>query len=173
MAKFPEEKKDISPPFYNVQMDIVYGFQGRPFTKARSRCKLYALVIVCINTSATNILCLESISTQEVMNAILRHSSRYGLPSNIFVDNGSQLQALEHARFSLLDLDLQLWDAKGVRVMVTRPKSHADNGKVEARVRLLRDMVNKEKFSSVPALTQLQLETVFSLIANAMNNIPL
>ena len=130
MAKFPDEKKDISPPFFNVQMDIVYGFQGRPFTKARSRCKLYALVIVCINTSATNILCLESISTQEVMNAILRHSSRYGLPSNIFVDNGSQLQALEHARFSLLDLDLQLWDAKGVRVMVTRPKSHADNGKV-------------------------------------------
>ena len=173
MSQFPAEKSQITPPFYNIQMDIVYGFQGRPFTKARTRCKLYALVIVCINTSATNILCIETISTEEVINALLRHSAHYGLPANVFVDNGSQLLALEYAKFSIRDLDLQLWDAKGVRVLVTRPKAHADNGKCEIRVRLLRDMMKKAELAHFPALTQLQFETVFAMIANDLNNIPL
>ena len=173
MSQFPAEKTQITPPFYNVQMDVVFGFNGRPFTKARTRCKLYALVIVCINTSATSILCIEAISTEEIMNAILRHSARYGLPANVFVDNGSQLIALEHAKFSIRDVDLQLWDAKGVRVLVTRPKAHADNGKCEIRVRLLREMLKKANLAQCPALTQLQFETAFAMIANDLNNIPL
>ena len=171
MSEFPPEKTLITPPFYNVQMDVVYGFSGKPFSNARTKVKLYALCIVCISTSATNILCLENISTQDIVNAILRHSSRYGLPTNVFVDNGSQLIAIKHAEFSIRDLDLQLWDKKGVRVLVSRPKAHEDQGKVEVRVKLLREMVKKANVA--PSLTQLQLETVFAVISNDMNNIPL
>ena len=173
MAQLPREKTVISPPFFNVQADVVFGFQGRPFTRARTTVKLYALVIVCLVTSATSILCLESLTTQEVINAILRHSCRYGLPSSIFVDNGSQLVSLQSAEFSLLDIDLQLWDSKGVRVIVSRPKAHSDRGKVEVRVKLLRNMLKKAKMANIPTLTQLQLETVFCCIANDLNNIPI
>ena len=141
MAQLPKEKLIVAPPFYNIQIDVVYGFSGKPFVGSRATIKLYALVIVCLNTSAVSILCMEAISTQEVINALLRHSSRYGLPANVFVDNGSQLAALQHATFSLRGLDLELWDAKGIRVMLTRPKAHSDNGKVEVRVKLLREML--------------------------------
>ena len=63
------------------------------------------------------------------MNALLRHSAQYGLPVIAFIDNGSQLVVLESATFSIRDLDLR--NAKNIRVVVTRPKAHQDNGKVE------------------------------------------
>ena len=173
MQTQPPQKTMIVPPFYNVQCDIVFGFNGRPFQNSRVKIKLYALILVCINTSATSIWCLESITTQEVINALLRHSSRFGLPANIFVDAGSQLGALKSAQFSVRDVDTYLWDAKGVRIFVTRPKSHSDNGKVECRVKLLRELLRKESFKAVPSLTQLNWETIFSVIANDMNNIPI
>ena len=173
MHDLPREKTVICPPFFNIQADIAYGFVGRPFYKARTNIKLYALVLVCINTNATNILCLENISTQEVTNALLRHSCRYGLPQTIFIDNGSQLISLESAEFSIRDLDLNLWDSKGVHVVVSRPKAHSDRGKVEVRIRLLRELLKKAKFSNFPTLTQLQYETVFAQISNDLNNIPI
>ena len=173
MGNFPKEKSVIAPPFSIVQCDIVYGFLGRPFTHARTKVKLYALILVCINTSATSILCIESLSTQEVINAIIRHSNRYGLPSTMIVDNGTQLAALKSAEFSLRDVNAFLHDSKGINIMVTRPKSHSDNGKCEVRVRLLREMIKKLNLTSLPPLTQLQFETVFSSIANDLNNLPI
>ena len=173
MAKFPKEKLFITPPFYNIMLDIVFGFNGKPFTRARTSVKLYALVIVCLTTSAVSIWCMEALSTQEVINALLCHSSRYGLPCNVFCDNGSQLATLQNAKFTLRDIDTELWDLKGIRVMLTRPKAHQDAGKVEVRVKLLREMLKKAKLANVPSMTQLQLETTFNMIANDLNNIPM
>merc|ERR1712035_65743 len=108
MALHPSQRTTLTPPFYHSQVDIVYGFTARPFIKARTTIHLYALVIVCSLTSAVDILALESLETQEVVLAILRHSSRYGLPATLRVDNGSQLIALQNVQFSIQDLDYAL-----------------------------------------------------------------
>ena len=55
---------------------------------------MYALVIVCIMTGATNILALEGLETVDVIQALERHSSRHGIPAVIFVDNSTQLKTL-------------------------------------------------------------------------------
>ena len=48
-------------------------------------------------TGATHILMLEGLETQHVVQAIERHASRYGVPGELFIDNGT----LEHVyRFS-------------------------------------------------------------------------
>merc|ERR1711973_678726 len=95
----------IAPVFFNVMIDIAYGFTGKPHQESRKRIKVYALVVVCLLTSATNILALEGIETQEVLRALARHSARYGIPAEIFVDSGAQMIALENAQFTMKDLD--------------------------------------------------------------------
>jgi len=154
-------------------MDIAYGFKGRPFQKARTTIKVYALVFVCLLTSATNILALESIETQEVAGAVLRHSSRYGVPAEIFVDSGTQLVALKSLKFSIRNLDARLYDAVGIRVSVSTPKAHQEQGRVERKIRSLREMLEKTGASTSTALTPLQWETKFAQISNMLDDIPI
>ena len=83
--------------------------------------KIYALVIVCIMTGATNILALE---TADVIQALERHASRHGIPAVIFVDNGTQLKTLSQAKFSLESADRQVQESMGMRILESNPKSH-------------------------------------------------
>ena len=76
-------------------IDIAYGMAGRAYKKSRTRTKVYALVFCCILSGATNTLPLEGIETSDVVQAIERQSSRHGVPSELYVDNGSQLKTLE------------------------------------------------------------------------------
>ena len=94
MAHHAQERALVAPPFYAIQLDIAYGFSAVPWKKARNKVTLYALVVVCVLTSATSILSLEGISTEDIVAALERHSSRYGVPGIIFTDNGTQLAAL-------------------------------------------------------------------------------
>ena len=77
MAKHNFARTMIAPCFYNSMCDIAYGFRAKPYQNSRKTYKIYALIVVCMLTSATNILVLESIETQEVVAAIERHSARY------------------------------------------------------------------------------------------------
>ena len=70
-------------------MDIAFNFSGKTHKKSRVSVKIYALVIVCIMTGATNILALEGLETADVVQALERHGSRHGIPAVIFVDNGT------------------------------------------------------------------------------------
>jgi hypothetical protein len=90
MSKHHASRTMLAPVFYNCQMDVVFGFKGQSFKRSRSVLKVYALVIVCLMSSATSILAMEGMETQDVILAIERHSSRYGVPAEIFVDNERQ-----------------------------------------------------------------------------------
>ena len=70
-------------------IDIAFGFSGQPFKRSRTKLKLYALVFVCILTGTTKILVLEGLETQDVVQSIERHASRYGVPRELFIDNGT------------------------------------------------------------------------------------
>ena len=129
----------IAPPFYNVMIDIAYGFQGQPFKNARKKVNVYALVIVCLLTGATSIIALEGIETQDVVLAIEKHSYLHGIPAEAFIDNGTQLKALQHASFSIQAIDTQLQDSLGLRVSVSNAKSHEERGRVERRIGLIRE----------------------------------
>ena len=80
MAEHPESQTILAPPFYHAMMDIAFNFSGKTHKKSRIFVKIYALVIVCIMTGATNILALEGLETVEVVQALERHASRHGIP---------------------------------------------------------------------------------------------
>lgn len=173
MANHGPSRTILAPPFHSVQMDIAYKFRARAWKNARQQFDIYALVIVCLLTSATSILVLEGLQTQDIIQALERHSSRFGIPSNVYVDNGSQLVALQNAKLQLRDVDLVLHDNLGLSVKVSAPKSHEERGRVEAKIKVIRSMLNKLSIKCTDAVTTISWETIFAKIANEIDNIPI
>ena len=173
MQKHDFPRTMIAPPFYNSMIDIAYGFQGQSFKNARKRFDVYALVVVCLLTGATSIMALEGLETQDVVQALERHSSRHGVPAEIFIDNGTQLKAMEHAEFSVSDINAQTYDKLGLKISVSNAKAHEERGRVERRIGLLRAMLERMILGSHTAQTALQWETLFAKVANTIDDLPL
>ena len=173
MAQHPSSRTIIAPPFFNMMIDIAFGFKGQTFKKSRSTLKFYALVVVCILTGATNILLLEGLQTQDVVQALERHSSRHGIPSEVFVDNGTQLMALKDVEFSIRDIDCQLYRSMGIRVHDSTAKSHEERGRVERKIRSVRELLEKTGCKTSHPMTSIQWETTFAKVSSALNDLPL
>ena len=173
MDAHPAARTTIAPPFYCSMVDIAYGFAGRAYKRSRTRIKIYALVFCCILTGATNILALEGIETSDVVQAIERHAGRHGVPSELYVDNGSQLKAIEGAKFKIRDVDARVYDAHGIKVYVSNAKAHEERGRVERKIRSLRESLEKMNIKSSNPLTALQWESVFARISSTLDDMPL
>ena len=173
MANHGPHRTIMAPPFHAVQIDIVYKFKAKSWKNSRQLFDIYALVIVCLLSSATSILVLEGMTTADVVQALERHSSRYGVPRHVYVDSGSQLIALQNVRFQIRDVNLHVWHALGMEVKVSNPKSHEERGRVEAKVKTLRLMLEKLSISKAKAMTTISWETLFARIANEVDNIPI
>ena len=154
-------------------MDIAYGFEGRAFKRARTKIKIYALIIVCLVTGATSILALEGIETQDIVQAIERHAARYGIPADLYVDQGTQLIAMNHAQVNFRDVNARLYDSVGLRVHVSNAKAHNERGRVERRIGLLRETMEKMGEKTSTPRTAIQWETVFARIASTLDDLPL
>ena len=85
-------------------------------------------MVVCLLTSATSILSLEGISMEDIVAALERHSSRYGVPGIVFTDNGTQLAALTSTSFTPRSLENKLKEKLDVKVVVSCPKAHKERG---------------------------------------------
>ena len=114
ISDHPQDRTTIAPPFYFMMIDIAFGFRGQTYKKSRSVLKFYALVCVCILSGATNILVLEGLQTQDVVGALERHSSRHGIPRDVYVDNGTQLLSLKDVSFSIRDVNIQVYHSMGM-----------------------------------------------------------
>ena len=173
LANHPEARSFLAPCFHSCMMDICYGFKGQTYKRSRVLIKTYTLVIVCLLTGATNIMALEGIETQDVCAALERHSNRYGVPGFIYVDNGTQLKALQYANFSVRDLDAMIQEDLGLKIIVSNAKAYSERGRVERRIRVLWETMEKLGVDSSSPMTCLQWDTLFSRISNAIDNLPL
>ena len=173
LSNHPKARTLLAPCFHSCMMDICYGFKGQAFKRSRAVIKIYALVIVCLLTGATNIMAPEGIETQDVCAALERHANRYGVPGFIYVDNGTQLKALQYAKISVRDLDAMIQDNLGIKIIVSNAKAHSERGRVERRIRVLRETMEKLGMDSSYPMTCLQWDTLISRISNTIDNLPL
>ena len=178
IGQHPQSRYQIVPAFYHSMCDIVYGFKSKPFknsrgTRSQSEVKVYALVIVCLLTSATSIMVLEGLETQDVIMALERHSSRHGVPSCLFVDQGTQLTNLDKVTLNLRNANLELRHSLGIDIRPSTAKSHMERGRVERKIRTLREMLLKSAINTQSPLTPMQWETVFCKMASEIDDIPL
>ena len=70
LAQYPAVRTTAAPPFWAVQLDIAMSFTAKPTITSRKTFPCHALVIVCLLTSATNILAMDGLTTQAVVQAI-------------------------------------------------------------------------------------------------------
>ena len=173
LADIHSLRTTVAPPFYAVMMDIAMGFKAKP-TKDHRKCfTANALVIVCLLTSATSILVLDGLETQAVVSAMERHASRYGVPAHVFVDAGTQLEKLRDTEFSLRDMAGRIATGKRFTVTVATPKAHEQQGRVEAKIKIVRNMLQVLSDTTNEVNTLLGWETVFSRIADHIDNLPI
>ena len=173
MDVHPAARTTIAPPFYCSMIDIAYGFAGKAYNKSRARVKIYALVFCCLITGATNILALEGVETGDIVQAIERHASRHGVPGELYIDNGSQLKTLEGVTFKVRDVDARVYDSHGIKVYVSNAKAHEERGRIERKIRSLRETLERLGVKASNPLTALQWESVFARIASTLDDMPL
>ena len=172
LADFPSVRTTVAPPFWAIQLDIAMSFQAKPTITSRKTFVCNALIIVCLLTSATNILVLDGLTTQTVVQALERHASRYGVPARLYVDSGTQLEKLQDAHFQLRNIELAMGDEK-FNVTVAVPKAHQQQGRVESKIKIMRKMLSAWAKSNEECNTLLGWETIFAKIASAIDDIPI
>ena len=172
LAQFPAARTTVAPPFWSVQLDIAMSFKAKPTIKNRKTFSCHALIFVCLLTSATNILVMDGLTTQAVVQAIERHAARYGVPGHLYVDSGTQLEKLQDAQFQLRDVQLNIATHR-FQITVAVPKAHKQQGRVEAKIKIMRKMLVAWSTSTDECNTLLGWETVFAKVASAIDDIPI
>jgi hypothetical protein len=173
LADFPRARTTIAPPYYAIMMDIAMGFKARPTKDSRKSFVVHALLMVCLLTSATSIHVIEGLTTQPVVMALERHSTRYGVPAHIFVDAGTQLEKLQDTSFSFRSIEGWCTSGSTFTVTVATPKAHEQQGRVEAKIKVLRDLLQTFSLTSDHCNTLIRWETVFARISNHIDNLPI
>lgn len=172
LAQFPLARTTVAPPFWAVQLDIAMSFKAKPTIHSRKTFPCHALIIVCLLTSATNILVLDGLTTQAVVQAIERHGARYGVPAHLFVDSGTQLEKLQDASFQLRDIHTTT-STHRFQVTVAVPKAHKQQGRVEAKIKIMRKMLTAWSNSCNECNTLMGWETLFARVASAIDDVPI
>ena len=173
LADFPACRTSVAPPFYYAMIDIAMAFKARPHKDARKSLTAHALIVVCLVTSSTSIWVIDGLSTQAVVQALERHAARYGMPGELYVDPGTQLDKLRDASFNLRDVNLNTFQRMRFHVKTSAPKAHQSQGRVERRIRTIRDMLQRLSDTTSHCNTLLGWETVFARIASQIDDVPI
>ena len=162
----------FAPPFTFLQCDIAQNFHAKTRSAGRQTIKSPCLVVCCLVTGGVGIYMMEDWTTESVMNALTRHGARYGMPQALYIDSGSQLKNLKNVEFCIQTLSQSLLSKISCHMIVSPPKSHVDQGRVERKIGLLKDMLlnlGEPRF----LMSFLAWETLFASISNHLNDLPI
>ena len=74
---------------------------------------------------------------------------------------------------SLRDVHAQVQDSLGIKDVVSTAKAHSERGQVERKIRSLRESLEKIEVNKNHPQTVQEWETLFSKIANTVDNLPM
>ena len=74
---------------------------------------------------------------------------------------------------SLRDVHAQVQDSLGIQIVVSTVKAHSVSGRVERKIRSLRESLEKMGINTNHHQTVLEWERLFSKIANTVDNQPM
>ena len=172
MSNHNQVRFTLAPPFSAIMCDVASPFNVKTRFQGRQTMKCPALVVVCLLTGASAAYICESEETQSIVLALERHSYRFGVPSCIYVDAGTAMKKLNDVSFSLRDFQGTLKKNMRCEVIVSKPKNHCEQGRVEVRIRIFKKMILSlgEKDS---LLSFIGWETLFCQVSNLMNDLPI
>ena len=162
----------IAPAFFNTQVDLCGPLESYSNANKRAKVKIWLVVFCCSTTGATDIKLMEDYSTDSFILAFIRFACRYGYPSSLYPDVGSQLvKGCNDMVLSFSTIKYKLEVQFGVQFFTCPVGSHYVHGKVERKIRDIRKSINKHLQNQ--RLSIIQWETLGQQIANSINNMPI
>ena len=174
MGKIHPNRLTIAPPFYNCQVDLFGPFSASCEHNHRSKVEVWGVAFKDPATSALAVHAMQGYDTPSFLQAYTRFASRYGHPSKLFIDEGSQLlKACKKMEFSLVDItrNLNSEHQVGIEFEACPVGGHNVQGVVERSIREIKKLF-KLLYSGLK-LDIVSYETAFAYIANELNNLPI
>ena len=153
------------PPFTHATLDhfgpIWHQEEGHAPTKA------FGLVIACMTTRAINLTMLSSLTPDSFIKALMRHTSDFGKPDTIRLDNYSSHEVMEHEVDVLFSCSFlgELKDktaAMGISWSWSKVNAPYTNGQVERMVQMAKDSMKKSL-----GLKMLNYESLLTVLKEA------
>ena len=161
----------IAPAFYATQVDLCEPFKVYSPHNKRTTIKIWLSVYCCMSASTTLIKVMEDHSTTAFIQSFVRFSCEVGYPKFLSADEGSQLvKGCESMKLTYTDIKHKLHKDSMVEFDTCPFEGHNYNGKVERRIRQIKESF--EKNIQNERLSVLQWETLSSVIANTINDVP-
>ena len=164
----------IAPVFYCCQVDIFGPLLAICEHQHRSTVKIYGLVFKDPASCAVAIYTMQNYTSSAFIQAYTRFASRYGHPSELRIDEGSQLlSACRNMELSIMDISdfLSINHQVGVKFSTCPVAGHNAHGMVERSIKEIKSLLNKV-YGGLK-LDILSTETCFSWIASELNNLPI
>ena len=162
----------IAPSFYATQVHLCGLFKAYSPHNKRTTIKIWLAVYCCIFTSATLIKVMEDYSTTAFIQSFVRFSCEVGYPKFLSVEEGSQLvKGFESMKLTYTDINYKLYKDSMVEFDTCPVEGRNCNEKVERRIRQIKEYF--EKNIKNERLSALQWETLSSVIANTINDLPI
>ena len=139
----------------------------------RSQVKCWGLVLKCTTTAAVSIYAMAKYDSSAFLQAYTRHASRYGHPSTLVIDAGSQLvKGCNEMEMGILDVHniTRIQHKVGATFEIVPVGSHYQNGMVERSIKEIRALF-LQMYRGLK-LDLLSFETAFAWIGNELNNFP-
>ena len=174
MGKVHDSRLTIAPAFYICQVDLLGPLIARCNHNHRSTVKVWGCVFKDPASSAVSAHAMAGYSTDEFLASYTRFSSRYGHPSRLCIDEGSQLlAACRRMELSITDItnSLSTQYSVGVQFTTCPVGGHNVHGVVERSIQNIQNLFDKV-YKGIK-LDVLGYETCFAWICSQLNNIPL
>ena len=163
---------NIAPAFYSIQVDICGPYSSYSNHNKRATVNIWLVVFCCCTTSAVSFKVMDDYSTSAFLLAFVRFSCHYGYPKFLLPDEGSQLvKGCKDMQLSFSDIQSHLNIEYGVQFETCPVGGHNMHGKVERKIRTVRESIEKKLQGH--RLSLLQWESLGDQIANEINNLPL
>ena len=174
MGKLHQSRITIAPVFYCCQVDLFGPYNAICEHQHRSTVKMYGVVFKDPASCAVAIFVMQNYTTAAFLQAYTRFSSRYGHPTELRIDEGSQLlSACKNAELSILDITdfLSVNHQVGIKFSTCAVASHNAHGMVERSIREIKSLLNK-MYKGLK-LDIMSFETCLAWIASELNNLPI
>ena len=172
MGPVSSQNLTIAPSFYISQVDLTGPYLSYSPHNKRNTVKIWFAVFCCSTTSTVSLKVMEDYSSPGFIQSFIRFACEHGYPKLLVSDPGSQLlKSYDVMKISFTDLKNKLHKDMGVEFDVVPVGGHNVTGKVERKIREVKQSISKSFHNR--KLSILQWETVGAEVANAINDMPL
>ncbi len=164
----------IAPAFYHVQIDLFGPMSASCEHNHRSTVKIYGVVFKDPATCAISVHCMQAYNAAAFIQAYIRFSSRFGHPSKVYIDEGSQLvKAFKEMEYASMDItrDFSINYGVGIEFVTCPVGGHNAHGVVERSILEVKRLFNQ--IYKGLKLDVLSYETAFAFISNELNCFPI